>query len=349
MAVSPHSKTNPDGRSGTKPRWMPAAGILAAIAAGALFCLPITERPASASSAAGADVVVESRQLDIGGAAITVNLMAGHLDLPPARVFAWVTRAARAVSMYYGGFPVTRAEVDVRPGEGRDGVFHGFTFLPDSGVLTTRIGVGEHTTEADLENDWMMTHELVHMTFPGMAREHHWIEEGIATYVEPIARVQDGQLPMNSVWQQLVDGLPKGEPQAGDEGLDHTHTWGRTYWGGALFCLMADIGIRRATKNQLGLQDALRGIVAARGSMEKDWTIEHALEIGDKATGTDVLMKLYEKMKAAPAPVDLAQMWKELGVVPDNGTVTFRDDAPLAAIRKAITEPPRAKLAPVKP
>jgi len=29
--------------------------------------------------------------------------------------------------------------------------------------------------------------------------------------------------------------------------------------------------------------------------------------------------------------------------------VTFRDDAPLAAIRKAITEPVKAKVAPAKP
>ena len=339
-AVSPHSGAREGGAVGAGARALLAAALLAGAAAAQM---------AFAGGAAGAEVVVESRELEIGGARLTVNLAAGHLDIAPARVFAWVTRAARAVSMYYGGFPVTRAEVNVRPVAGRDGVFHGFTFFPDSGILTTRIAVGEHTTEAELENDWMMTHELVHMSFPGMAAEHHWIEEGIATYVEPIARAQDGQIPVTSVWKQLVDGLPNGEPEAGDEGLDHTHTWGRTYWGGAMFCLLADIGIRRATKNQLGLEDALRGIVAARGSMEKDWTIEHALEIGDTATGTTVLMKLYEKMKAAPAPVDLSQLWKELGVAPEDGTVTFRDDAPMAAIRKAITEPPRARLAPVAP
>lgn len=329
--------------------WRLAGKVAGATAGAALLLIAIGWRAAQADGGAGADVVVESRQLNIGGAGIDVNLSAGHLDLAPAKVFAWVTRAAKAVSLYYGGFPVTRAEVDVHPAEGRDGVFHGFTFLPRTGILTTRIAVGEHTTEAELENDWMMTHELVHMAFPGMADEHHWIEEGIATYVEPIARAQDGQIPVTSVWQQLVEGLPKGEPEAGDEGLDHTHTWGRTYWGGAMFCLLADVGIRRATRNRMGLQDALRGILAARGTMEVDWTIEHALEIGDKATGTDVLMKLYEKMKASPAPVDLGQLWKELGVVPADGTVTFRDDAPMAAIRRAITEAPRAKLAPVGP
>jgi len=251
--------------------------------------------------------------------------------------------------VYYAGFPVTRAEVNVRPAPGRDGVFHGLTFCQDSGLLTTRISVGEHTTEEDLAEDWMMTHELVHMTFPGMADEHHWIEEGIATYVEPIGRAQDGQIPAASVWQQLVDGLPKGEPGPGDQGLDRTHTWGRTYWGGALFCLVADVGIRRETQNRMGLQDALRGIMEAGGTMDHDWAIERALSTGDKATGTRVLSELYAKMKGAPAAVDLEKLWSELGVVAERGGVTFREDAPAAAIRRAITEAPGAKLAPVKP
>jgi hypothetical protein len=44
-----------------------------------------------------------------------------------------------------------------------------------------------------------MTHELVHMAIASLADEHHWLEEGLATYVEPIARAQDGQLPAAKV------------------------------------------------------------------------------------------------------------------------------------------------------
>ncbi|HTQ87279.1 MAG TPA: hypothetical protein VMI93_13770 [Candidatus Solibacter sp.] len=326
-----------------------AAVLIVCAVFAAVYWPGVAGRMAYAHAAAAREVVGESRQLEIGGANITVNIAAGRTDLPRPRLFAWVTRAGRAVAMYFAGFPVSRAIVNVRAAPGRDGIFSGFTFFPDSGTLTTRIAVGEHTTEEALADDWMMTHELVHMGFPAMADEHHWIEEGIATYVEPIARAQDGQINVESVWQQLVEGLPNGEPEPGDRGLDHTHTWGRTYWGGALYCLMADVGIRQATENRLGLEDALRGIVAAGGTMEHEWTIERALGVGDKATGTTVMMGLYEKMKAAPAPVDLDALWRELGVVANGSRISFRDDAPLAAIRKAITEPPRAKLAPAKP
>ena len=108
-----------------------------------------------------------------------------------------------------------------------------------------------------------------------------------------------------SVWRELVDGLPKGLPAPGDRGLDNTHTWGRTYWGGALFCLMADIEIHQRTNNRYGLQDALRGIVRAGGNMEHDWPLARALKAGDEATGVPVLMELYDRMKATPVTPDL--------------------------------------------
>src|SRR5260370_34054568 len=142
-----------------------------------------------------------------------------------------------------------------------------------------------------------MTHEMVHLALPSLTPEHHWLEEGIATYVEPIARAEAGNLDVQTVWRELVEGLPNGLPQPGDKGLDNTHTWGRTYWGGALFCLLADVEIRRQTNNQKGLEDALRGILNAGGDIRKDWTLEDALKAGDRAAGVDVLVKQYEKMK----------------------------------------------------
>ena len=54
--------------------------------------------------------------------------------------------------------------------------------------------IGQHTTQADLDDDWMMTHELVHMAFPSLPDDQHWMEEGLSTYVEPVARVQTGEL-----------------------------------------------------------------------------------------------------------------------------------------------------------
>ncbi|HKD67763.1 MAG TPA: hypothetical protein VKB84_13035 [Candidatus Binataceae bacterium] len=232
-------------------------------------------------------------------------------------------------------------DLRITPAIGNRAGLHGTTWGRKDGALS-RIFVGDLTTEADLREDWVITHEMVHLAFPNMTSDHHWIEEGIATYVEPIARAELGTLDVKTVWGELVKGLPDGLPQAGDEGLDHTHTWGRTYWGGALFCLLADVQIRQRTANKHGLQDALRAILDAGGSIEVDWPLTRALAAGDAGVGVPVLMQLYDGMKAAPVHPDLGALWKKLGVKVEGGALTFDDSAPLAAVRRAITARPRA-------
>jgi hypothetical protein len=169
-----------------------------------------------------------------------------------------------------------------------------------------------------------------------MADNHHWIEEGISTYVEPVARAQAGLLPAAEVWREFIRDMPKGEPGEDDHGLDNTPTWGRTYWGGALFCLLADVRIREQTHNRRGLRDALRAVTNHGGVISQDWDIEQALAIGDQATGTSVLGSLYREMRDRPERIDLDQLWQKLGVALRNGQVTFNDKAAEAVIRKAI-------------
>jgi len=198
--------------------------------------------------------------------------------------------------------------------------------------------IGQHTTQAELDDDWMMTHELVHMAFPSLPDDQHWMEEGLSTYVEPVARVQTGELKAEQIWRDMARDMGKGEPRDGDQGIDHTHTWGRTYWGGALFCLVADVAIRRETHNEKGLEDALRAIVDEHGTINHDWDLPKALAIGDRATGTQVLTNLYSEWKDKPVTVDLAKLWDELGIKAVGGGVDFVDTAPGAEIRKGITK-----------
>ncbi|MGD0297851.1 MAG: hypothetical protein ABSE86_12100 [Bryobacteraceae bacterium] len=279
-------------------------------------------------------------QLKVDGAVMDVSFAPGKLDLPEEKILAWIKTAAEAVTEYFGRFPVPHPRIYVRPREGRGGIFQGTTYGSDGGF--TRISVGEHTTQQELDSDWMMTHELTHMAFPDIAgddREHHWIEEGMATYIEPIARCQIGVLKVEQVWGEMVRYMPQGLPQPGDQGLDNTHTWGRTYWGGALYWMMADIQIRQRTQNRKGLEDAMRAIVAAGGTIVHEWPIEKVLEVGDRSTGTTVLADLYKRMKATPVEIDLDDLWAKLGVQMKNGVATFDDKAPLAEIRKAIAGP----------
>jgi hypothetical protein len=219
------------------------------------------------------------------------------------------------------------------------GIRHGVTYPRDGGLIL--ISVGRDADIAETKDDWVLIHEMIHLAFPSMPDDQHWIEEGISTYVEPVARVRVGLMSLDEFWRTFVRDMPKGEPASGDEGLDNTHTWGRTYWGGAMFCLLADVRIRERTRNRKGLEDALRGINQGGGNITEDWDIEKALALGDKATGTTVLQDLYKQMRDKPAPVDLDQLWKKLGVSVKDGSVQYDDKAPEANIRKAMATPPK--------
>jgi hypothetical protein len=304
-----------------------ASGMVAAL------CLFYAARGLSTASPSATPAPTES--LSIGGAAINVEIEPGDLNLSRAQVLDWVRRSACAVSEYYDGFPVRKVDVKIVPIDEGRGVLFGRTALVDQ-TLVIRVGLSRFATDSSLRDDWVMTHEMVHLAFPSVPEQHHWIEEGIATYVEPIARAQVGDLFPETVWRELVDGLPKGLPAPGDRGLDYTHTWGRTYWGGALFCLMADVEIHRRTNNRYGLQDALRGIVRAGGNMEHDWQLARALKGADDAVGVPVLMELYDRMKATPVAPDLSAMWRELGVQPSGNSVRFDQSAPQASIVRSI-------------
>ena len=272
--------------------------------------------------------------LHVGGAPITVEITAGPVDAGKAALLRWMTRAAEAVSAYYGRFPLQTAHVRVHPVAGESGVFDGTTWGMRGGL--TRISVGQQTSQAELDHDWMMTHEMIHLAFPDVDEQHHWIEEGLATYVEPIARAQAKQLAPDRVWAEMITSMHQGEPEDGDRGLDHTHTWGRTYWGGALFALVADVKIRECTHDRKGLQDALKAILNRGGTIENSWPIEKVWTIGDEATGCTVLRDLYAAWKDKPVNVNLDALWRDLGVSLSGQQVVYDDHAKLAGARKAI-------------
>ena len=277
--------------------------------------------------------------IDVGKAMLNVAFTPGQFDLPKATLLNWITARAAIVASYYGRFPVDRLKLLIISTEG-NGISHGTSFGYDGAAI--KVDIGRNANQSTLDNDWVLVHEMVHLAFPSQVRTHLWIDEGIATYVEPIARAQAGQMTSEEVWRQLAQGLPKGLPGPGDQGLDVTHTWGRTYWGGALFCLLADLEIHSRTHNQRGLQDALRAIVAAGGNIELEWPLEKVLRIGDDAVGVPVLNELYQQMKAAPVDTDLTDLWNRLGIAMKDGEVIFDDDAPLSEVRKKITRPARS-------
>lgn len=274
--------------------------------------------------------------LDIAGSTIHVAFAPGDIALPKEKLLDWIRMSAKAVSTYYGRFPVSSLRLLLVPVDGariRGGTTWGYR------GAAIRIPLGRDSTEEVLKRDWVMVHEMVHTALPDLDQRYGWLSEGLAVYIEPIARAQAGDLPARAVWRDIMRDMPQGLPQSGDQGLDNTDTWGRRYWGGAMFCLLADIEIRKRTNNRLGLQDAMRGVLAAGGNHEQDWSLDRVLSTADRAVGADVLTKLHNELGPKPVSPDLAALWRDLGLKSQGESVEFDDTAPLAAIRKAITEP----------
>jgi hypothetical protein len=287
--------------------------------------------------------IASSQSLAVGQATLQIDFAEGPLDLAKNQITHRIQMAANAVMVYYGQFPVSRARILVIPVAGKHGVLQGTTWGNREGFPAfLRLRIGQSTTASELSEDWIITHELVHTALPSLPDDQHWLEEGLASYVEPVARVQAGELTSQVIWRDMMHGMPNGEPGLDDHGLNNTHTWGRTYWGGALFCMMADIQIRKQTGNRLGLQDSLRAIVAAGGTIDKDWPLARILSVGDQATGTRVLEEMYARWSETPVPVNLAEVWSQLGVQMDQAKIVFDSKAPLAPTRLAITDHPKS-------
>jgi hypothetical protein len=276
----------------------------------------------------------ETHRVSIGDSALDV-VFDGALpsSLTEAEVTAWVERCGQAIVAYLGRFPAPQVRLRIRTSS-QDNPVSGVTF--GGTVPRIRLTLGSSATVADLRDDWVLTHEFVHLGFPDLTTDDSWAEEGLATYVEPLARVRVDLLSVDQMWSDLIDGVPRGRPGPGDGGLHGTENWGRTYWGGALFWLLADIGIREQTKARRGLPDALQAILDSGGDIRAHWSLVRTLGAADEALHVTVLSDLYNQYGTRRGEVDLDALWRRLGVRRIRSGVRYDNAAPLAAVRQAI-------------
>ncbi|MDH7640447.1 hypothetical protein [Sphingomonas oryzagri] len=275
--------------------------------------------------------------LPMVGGTIDVTFADGASGIDRRLVVDWIRLAGRAMIAYFGRYPVDRYRLLViaEPGET---VGHATTF--GYAGPATRIRVGTHADATAFANDWVLVHEMVHTALPDLPRRALWLQEGNATYVEPVARAQAGQLTEEDVWRQAVAGMPGGEPRPGDGGMDGTRAHNRLYWGGATFWLRAEVEIALRTSGRKMLRDAMRGMNRASGGNAATWTPEQLMAAGDAATGVDILAGLYEAFAHRRVGTDLPTLFSRLGVIarPD-GSVRLDDRAELAWLRRRICIP----------
>ena len=142
--------------------------------------------------------------LEVGGATIHVGFAPGEMALPKEKILDWVKTSARAVSTYYGHFPVQSLRLLLVPVDGprvRGGTTWGYR------GAAIRVLIGREASEDDLKRDWVMVHEMVHTALPDLDDRYAWLSEGLAVYIEPVARVQAGDLTAREIWQAVAPRL----------------------------------------------------------------------------------------------------------------------------------------------
>jgi hypothetical protein len=281
---------------------------------------------------------LEQRRLDFAGATLEIAKLDGELDQSFDELSQWIAASASAVQSFYGSFPVPRASVFVVPAAGRDSVVFG-KVLPESEPGIGLV-VGQHATRRKLYSDWILVHELFHLGFPSFFEEGKWLDEGLATYYEPIIRVRAGLYTEHELWDELEKSMPQGLPAYTQSGLESARDFRGVYWGGALACLEADVESRKR-KLDRGLEVGLRALREAGGTASEVWALSDAIEIVDDTLGAPTLSRIAQLHAKRGSPFDLAGLLRDLGVTRGkDGVLQLSDSAPLSAVRRAIIEKP---------
>ncbi len=254
-------------------------------------------------------------------------------------VQAWLELNVCAIRAYYGRFPLREFRLVLKADAGSEEIGYGQAMPGEMPRITMYVGTRANAEE--FRSSWVLCHEMTHTAFPSLEREYRWLEEGMATYVEPIARAMTGIISVESVWLDFLKKTPEAFENI-STGLNGERDFKRVYWGGAVYFLLADIEIRRATKNKYSLQTALRAIMEQQGTMNNDADVLKVLRCGDKAISVPgsakltVLETLYKQFGTSAYKPNLEKLWQDIGIERTGETVRFRDDAPLAGIRKGI-------------
>jgi hypothetical protein len=269
-----------------------------------------------------------------GRATLQVVALDGRLDLAESTLERWILQSAGAISEFWAGFPVERALLIVIPVRGRDKVLFG-KVLPESapGIVVL---VGEHATERSLFDDWILIHELFHLGSPSFANEGKWLDEGLATYYEPIIRARAGWYSERELWNEFVRAMPQGLTAVTREGLENARSYRGIYWGGAILVLRADLDARVRSGGRLGLEHGLRAALQAGANASEVWPLERAIETLDTATGGSSLAELASRHARHGSELDLEALWTTLGVQRHGSGALLSADPDRARLRRAL-------------
>ena len=225
-----------------------------------------------------------------GDPALTLAVPPDATQIAGEQLAAWVSAVAESNRRFWARSPTEGGLVILIPSP-RGGVPFGRVLSLGGAVVT--VLVGEQATPQDLYDDWVLVHEFLHLGSPLMRDTGAWLNEGIATFYEPVLRARAGWKSEDDVWREWISSMPRGMPAITGIGLQNAGRGG-IYWGGAVFVLMAEIESLQASGGKIGFSDCLRTVLAEGDDVTVKWPTMKLLDRCDALLGKTVIATLAE-------------------------------------------------------
>jgi hypothetical protein len=267
-----------------------------------------------------------------GDPALTLAVPPGATEIASEQLAAWVSAVAESNRRFWARSPTQGGLVVLVPSQ-RGGVPFGRVLSLGGAVVT--VLVGKQATPQDLYDDWVLMHEFIHLGSPLMRDTGAWLNEGIATFYEPVLRARAGWKSEDEVWREWMSQMPRGMPAMTGLGLENAGRGG-IYWGGALFVLMAEIESLQASGGRIGFSDCLRTVLAEGADVTVKWHTMKLLDRCDSLLGKEVVATLAKQHIEKGSAMDLDGLWRRLGISIEGDAVHYDDSAELAWLRPLI-------------
>jgi len=283
----------------------------------------------------------------LAAATLNIEVVQPVDDRKAAEIVAWVNATADDIKQVYGRFPNPDAKIIVIPTT--ENAWGGdspvlFGRVTRRGGESVELFVNPDRPIEQYYTDWKATHEFSHLMLPLLSQRYRWISEGFASYYQNVVMSRAGHYSPGVAWQRLSEGFERGRHsrpelspnQAAADGARHARM--KVYWSGAAVALLADTQLRSRSAGTQSLDTVLGQLQACCLPARRRWSGPRLFAKLDSFLDMPVFMPLYRQYANEVGFPDPDPVLHKLGVSKSrDGTVHLNDNAPQAAIRRAIS------------
>ena len=287
----------------------------------------------------------------VAGADVDIAVLDRPLRATPAGIRTWIHTAVDAVAGLFGRFPSDQLAVMVQPAPGREPPVY-FGMAMRAGGAHAILYPTNAAPDERLPGEWVAVHELMHLGMPWTPDDEPWLQEGFVTYYQEVLRARAGIFDERQAWQNIEEGFVRGRRRGGRRPLveesrtmGREHNYHRVYWAGAAMALRIDVALRAASGGRVSLDDVIRWWLAHRGGTVRPYPGLALLRDAERALGVPKASPIAEALLADRAFPDMRATYAALGIRVQDGRVALDDEAPQAALRRAIMAPRRVPAA----